>query len=336
MARTRRVVGGSPAWGLIAALAGGLAGCGSQAPSMTVPPAQHRPRVEGLTFVDETYQCRISVPSSEWRILPVYNDIVHGRTIVQLQRSLYDCQFMIGVSNYHQPNLETFAKVGTFNPTTARFTYVAGTPCHLATKDIVVSNITCATHNYKFTNNGYGYLVAVAFPKKWSQDERLLAEIDSIMNSWEFMAPEAGASSAAPKARLKNVAVLDLVDLGTGKPSETTRSLTGKLQDQCARSGRLELLERRDLGKLVDEHDLQASGMVSGASAVKAGKLLGASHLVSGNLGRIGRTCVVYVQIAETESGRILATASQQRRQGTDEALLDLIPALVNRLLAGL
>ena len=323
---------------IITASAFSLLGC-SPTGTVGVPKHLHKYRITGSTYVDESYNCQISIPNANWNMEAVYDDFGDGRFILSLFRSVYNTAVFVAVSDHRQESLEVLAGKGTYNPKLARFTYIAGNPCFFATKPMKKQGIEMTTVAYKLVNNNIGYIISIAYATMWSQDEGLQTELDDILNSFEFLTKDeelvASAEAAGSRrGRLSNVAILDLVDLEIGKPSQTTKGLTSQLQDQCANSGRFELLERRGLDKILQEQDLQLSGMLSGQSAIKAGQLLGARYLISGNVGRIGQTWVLYVQISDAETGKIIATASVRRKKSTADKLLDTMPLLVKKLIS--
>lgn len=340
MKPTRRAwIGASLAAGVLAGLA--LAGCSRPAGgTMKVPASQHVSRVEGRTLIDESYNCKISVPNAKWTVEPQYEKQGDAISLVQCYRAEYNAMVGLAVTTYAQPTLAAFAGVGSYNPTDSRFTYVAGKPCFYATKPMPMKGFTFNSVGYKFVSEKRGYVITVVYPAQFTHHEALQQELDAVLNSFDFLRPDteiaAGPETklAASGRKLSRVALLDVVDLAAGKPTGPTKTLTAPLQDACARSGRFELLERRDLAAIAKEHDLQASGMISGGSAVKTGKLLGARYLISGNLGAIGASWVLYVQVTDAQTGKIVATASMRCRKGSDEQLLNLIRPLVAKLVA--
>ncbi len=298
-------------------------------------------RIVGNTYISETYNCRISVPNDDWIIEPANKHYTGAVIFVYLRQLTYNSAVAVAVAKKPQANLEAFASMGAYNPRLAKFTYVAGKPCYYGTRPMVGgqgSNLT--SQLYKLANNNTGYILSVGFPTAWSEHEKLQMEIDDILNSFEFASLPAAETATdqtpeivtAGKSRLSNVAILDMVDLTTGEPSQATRVLTDELQNQCARTKRFKLIERRNLRSILDEHDLQLSGMISGSSVVRTGKLLKADYLISGNLGRMGSTGVVYVQVADSSNGKIIATASMRRKRASDDRLLGMMPDLVVKL----
>ena len=68
----------------------------------------------------------------------------------------------------------------------------------------------------------------------------------------------------------------------------------------------LVLVDRQDLKKTLDEHELNMSGMVTPEQAVKVGKLTGAKILVTGSIIEADKTLYVVAKIIGTETSRVL------------------------------
>lgn len=68
----------------------------------------------------------------------------------------------------------------------------------------------------------------------------------------------------------------------------------------------LYLVDRQDLKKMLDEHELNLSGMVTPDQAVKVGKLTGAKILVTGSVIEADKTMYLVAKIIGTETSRVL------------------------------
>lgn len=68
----------------------------------------------------------------------------------------------------------------------------------------------------------------------------------------------------------------------------------------------LYLVDRQDLRKTLDEHELNMSGMVTPDQAVKVGKLTGAKILVTGSVIEADKTMYLVAKIIGTETSRVL------------------------------
>ncbi|MCZ6508501.1 MAG: penicillin-binding protein activator LpoB, partial [Acidobacteria bacterium] len=62
------------------------------------------------------------------------------------------------------------------------------------------------------------------------------------------------------------------------------RDLAGMLTNELASTGAFQMVERNKLDAILDEQDLAASGRVSGSTAAKIGKMVGAKYLVTGTV----------------------------------------------------
>jgi curli biogenesis system outer membrane secretion channel CsgG len=67
-------------------------------------------------------------------------------------------------------------------------------------------------------------------------------------------------------------------------------ALSDLLTDQLVNGGKFNVLDRTHLGNVLTEHQLSASGEVSPASAIQAGRLVGAKYLITGNVLQLDKT----------------------------------------------
>jgi len=75
----------------------------------------------------------------------------------------------------------------------------------------------------------------------------------------------------------------------------------------------LYLVDRQDLKKTLDEHELNMSGMVTPDQAVKVGKLTGAKILVTGSIIEADKTMYLVAKIIGTETSRVLGESVKGR-----------------------
>ncbi len=299
----------------------------------------HKYNIVNNTYTDETHNFQVTLPNSKWTIKPTNVPLGDAIQIAALERDEYSLYTSLSVSKHYQKSLIKFASIGTLNPKEAKFTYIAGKRAFYASKEMEKNGFKCAVIGYKFVNDGIGYIFSTAYPFQFVGHEPLHVEIDELLNSFNFLDEEKGIkndqeiSVSGPSAmeKLSNVAVLDMIDLGSDKPSEKTTILTNELQNILTNTGKFECIDRRNLEGVIEELELQQSGMVSGNSAMKVGQLLGARYLISSNLGHIGETIVIYIQITNAENGKIIKTASARCRKCSDDMLLESISRLVTK-----
>jgi hypothetical protein len=91
----------------------------------------------------------------------------------------------------------------------------------------------------------------------------------------------------------------------------------------------LYLVDRQDLRKTLDEHELNMSGMVTPDQAIKVGKLTGAKILVTGSVIEADKTMYVVAKIIGTETSRVLGESVKGR---TSDAIGPLVEQLAKQV----
>ncbi|HEV3092280.1 MAG TPA: CsgG/HfaB family protein [Candidatus Cybelea sp.] len=103
--------------------------------------------------------------------------------------------------------------------------------------------------------------------------------------------PVAGAAQPAPRP---SVAVLDFSTHGLTSDwygnFQPGIALSDLLTDRMVNDGRFNVVDRSHLSSTLGEHQLAASGEVDPATAVSAGKLVGAHYLITGNVLQLDQT----------------------------------------------
>ncbi len=72
------------------------------------------------------------------------------------------------------------------------------------------------------------------------------------------------------------------------------------------------VVERSELGKLLSEQKLQASGAVDNETAVKLGKVLGAGVILVGNIQKVGRKYQVNARLVNAETSEVLSSGYEE------------------------
>jgi len=67
------------------------------------------------------------------------------------------------------------------------------------------------------------------------------------------------------------------------------------------------LVERKDIQKILEEQNLQLSGITEGEDAVKIGQILNADILITGNLFGKGDSFELFLRLVRVETGEILS-----------------------------
>lgn len=118
--------------------------------------------------------------------------------------------------------------------------------------------------------------------------------------------------------------------------------LSGVLVSKLVQVDDLEVVERAELAKVVGELQLGKDGLVDPTTAAKAGKLLGATHMVLGDLASIKLpTLAVNLRVVEVQTGKVVAATDVVGQIGAngeeffvlvDQAAFELVELLQVKL----
>lgn len=90
------------------------------------------------------------------------------------------------------------------------------------------------------------------------------------------------------------------------------------------------VVERAELGKLIAEQKLQASGIIDSNTAVRLGKVLGAGVILVGNIQKVGDQYQVNARLVNAETGAVLVSGYEELDKDAFEedarAYLNLVP----------
>lgn len=105
------------------------------------------------------------------------------------------------------------------------------------------------------------------------------------------------------------IAILDLENLSSGaKKYEIGQTLAELLRASFADSTVFRVIERKNLGKILEEQNLQLSGLTSGSNLVRAGELLEARAILVGSVSEASGQYIVSVRLADVETGEVIAS----------------------------
>ena len=124
------------------------------------------------------------------------------------------------------------------------------------------------------------------------------------------------------KSQLITIAVIDLEGKGISQLEAST--LTDRLRTSLVQTGKVTVLERAMMEDILQETGFQQTGCVSAECAVEVGKLLGVQQIISGGIGKIGRTFTIDARIIDVETSKILKV-SPRDYTGDVDGLLDVI-----------
>ena len=111
--------------------------------------------------------------------------------------------------------------------------------------------------------------------------------------------------------------------------------LAEALREEVFKLKQFVLVNREDLQKVLEEMALQQTGLIDEKDAVRTGKGLAASQVVTGRLGLLGKTFVMQAKRVDVETFGTLGLASIKFTEGQEEEALNKLPDFA-RALVGL
>lgn len=125
----------------------------------------------------------------------------------------------------------------------------------------------------------------------------------------------APAAAAAPVTGLVPVAILPFQDRAAegaarpGGPVGDGGKVTDLLFAELVTEPALMLIEREDIRKLLDEQELNLTGLANPATATRVGQLTGAKMLIAGSVFRVDNAQYLVAKIIGTETSRVLGAS---------------------------
>jgi hypothetical protein len=144
--------------------------------------------------------------------------------------------------------------------------------------------------------------------------------------------PHAGP---VPGARLLKLVLLPLLPKGDVK-KETVAVFDEALAGELRRRPGVSVLAESDVAALlgVEKKRQMLAGCTDSGCLAELGGALGADRVVHGSVGRVGSSLVVTIASLDAPKSRTVASVSERLKGAGDEAFLDALPAMVEKLLS--
>ena len=127
--------------------------------------------------------------------------------------------------------------------------------------------------------------------------------------------------SASAKLRPIRLAIFDMDaarETGVDGPA-----ITDQLNKMLAALPQVTLVNRDQIKKVADEHQMALSGLVSNADAVKVGKFLSAQYIVVGRASKIGQQFYLVLKIVDVETTVQTTVSAKAATESGFEAVLE-------------
>ena len=107
-----------------------------------------------------------------------------------------------------------------------------------------------------------------------------------------------------------SVAVLDFDGIGISK--DEAKALSGRFGTEFmgVSKGVYKIVERNQMGKILEEQGFQNTGIVSSDDAVKMGEALGADFIVSGSISKVGTLFSINARLLNVQSAEVVKSIS--------------------------
>jgi TolB-like protein len=144
---------------------------------------------------------------------------------------------------------------------------------------------------------------------------------------------QAADKDTKEKSKVYPVAIFPFQERGR-EVSELGNKATDLLFANLAAEPELYLVERADLKKILDEQELNVSGLVDPATATKVAQLTGAKILVTGSVLQVDTSLYVIAKVIGTETSRVLGASVKGGVRDDLGGLVEELAKKVNELVA--
>jgi hypothetical protein len=112
--------------------------------------------------------------------------------------------------------------------------------------------------------------------------------------------------------------------------------ITDRLRSELVQTGKVRVLERSEMDKILKEQGFQKSGACDQAEcAVEAGKLLSVDRMAVGSVGKIGDLFTLSVRLLDVGTGEVVFTANQDYKGQLEDLLTECVTPLAAKLAVG-
>jgi len=127
-----------------------------------------------------------------------------------------------------------------------------------------------------------------------------------------------------------NIAVIDLNTQGLSR--EESLALTSRVRSELFNTYKFNVLEREDMGLLLNEQSLQQTGATADDNLAQLGKLLNVKYIVGGSISQIGQYYSVSLKMIDVETGKIKSMPTEDFKGTIDDLLLKGVRGIVYKL----
>lgn len=128
----------------------------------------------------------------------------------------------------------------------------------------------------------------------------------------------------------ERLAVFDF-NVTSGMTNETAITLTNRFRNGMTQAGVFTLVERSAIEQVLQEQRFSVSDIADPDNAPELGRLLTASKLMVGDIGKVGQTYSIFVRLIDAQTGSIEKSESLEYR-GPQDGLLSELDELAQKM----
>lgn len=164
---------------------------------------------------------------------------------------------------------------------------------------------------------------------------RILAVLLAAASTAQSESVDPSAATAAvksPSANRKPIVAVNGLSANGVDPSEAA-ALEDNLAAKLQQTGKVRVMERSQMDKILKEQSFQQSGSCDGGEcAVEMGRILGIDQMIVGSVGLVGSTYTFNLRLVDVATGEAVRSSALTRRGTIDDVLTVLIPKAVTEL----
>ncbi len=131
-------------------------------------------------------------------------------------------------------------------------------------------------------------------------------------------------------AKQPNVVVFPLKAVGISP--QTANLVTERIQGLLSRSGRVKVLERNDIDKILETAGFNYDEITSEVDGIEMGKLLNAHKIIVGSITRIGDRITIAANYLDVETSVREISANRDIDNIPEDRLIDFVPELIDQI----
>ena len=118
------------------------------------------------------------------------------------------------------------------------------------------------------------------------------------------------------------VAILDFE--GQDVDASEVKTLTERMRTEIGNTKAVRLIERKAVENIMEEQGLQQSGCTTDECAAKVGQLLGVQYMISGSIGKMGKSYTIDAKMFSVETGETVRTKSATHKGDVSGLLTEM------------